>query len=160
MPTASFLRNRYWVLRHGKSIPNEKGLIVSSIVCDHFFSLFTLCFICFFNGVFPGFLCDSYFLWRIFSESKFWIVLKNTFQMGRSFWPFFCCRYLRVFRQPFVWLSIVSALLFSSCFRYQQKYSVFYSLHVCDELGCSEMLILGFKSWWFYNFQLEIKGLC
>ncbi|XP_022140404.1 uncharacterized protein LOC111011089 [Momordica charantia] len=31
MPTASFLRNRYWVLRHGKSIPNEKGLIVSSI---------------------------------------------------------------------------------------------------------------------------------
>ncbi|CDP22053.1 unnamed protein product [Coffea canephora] len=24
------LRNRYWVLRHGKSIPNAKGLIVSS----------------------------------------------------------------------------------------------------------------------------------
>ncbi|XP_050947363.1 uncharacterized protein LOC103499109 isoform X2 [Cucumis melo] len=31
MATASFLRNRYWILRHGKSIPNEKGLIVSSI---------------------------------------------------------------------------------------------------------------------------------
>ncbi|XP_004140403.1 uncharacterized protein LOC101220672 isoform X1 [Cucumis sativus] len=30
MATASFLRNRYWILRHGKSIPNEKGLIVSS----------------------------------------------------------------------------------------------------------------------------------
>ncbi|KAE8654362.1 SEC1 family transport protein SLY1-like [Hibiscus syriacus] len=27
----SFLRNRYWVLRHGKSIPNEKRLIVSSL---------------------------------------------------------------------------------------------------------------------------------
>ena len=26
------LRNKYWVLRHGKSIPNEKGLIVSSMV--------------------------------------------------------------------------------------------------------------------------------
>ncbi|KAF6157786.1 hypothetical protein GIB67_038254 [Kingdonia uniflora] len=26
-----FLKNRYWVLRHGKSIPNEKGLIVSSM---------------------------------------------------------------------------------------------------------------------------------
>ncbi|XP_023756154.1 uncharacterized protein LOC111904647 [Lactuca sativa] len=26
-----FMRNRYWVLRHGKSIPNEKGLIVSSM---------------------------------------------------------------------------------------------------------------------------------
>ncbi|MBA0771763.1 hypothetical protein Gotri_007240 [Gossypium trilobum] len=32
MATSSFLRNRYWVLRHGKSIPNEKGLIVSSLV--------------------------------------------------------------------------------------------------------------------------------
>ncbi|KAM7470979.1 hypothetical protein LguiA_009162 [Lonicera macranthoides] len=31
MGTSSFLRNRYWVLRHGKSIPNEKGLIVSSM---------------------------------------------------------------------------------------------------------------------------------
>ncbi|XP_022971095.1 uncharacterized protein LOC111469867 [Cucurbita maxima] len=31
MATAPFLRNRYWILRHGKSIPNEKGLIVSSI---------------------------------------------------------------------------------------------------------------------------------
>ncbi|XP_062018784.1 uncharacterized protein LOC133735390 [Rosa rugosa] len=29
--TTSFARNRYWVLRHGKSIPNEKGLIVSSM---------------------------------------------------------------------------------------------------------------------------------
>ncbi|XP_044489471.1 uncharacterized protein LOC123213909 [Mangifera indica] len=31
MATTSFLRNKYWVLRHGKSIPNEKGLIVSSL---------------------------------------------------------------------------------------------------------------------------------
>ncbi|KAK9287147.1 hypothetical protein L1049_015558 [Liquidambar formosana] len=29
--SSSFLRNRYWVLRHGKSIPNERGLIVSSM---------------------------------------------------------------------------------------------------------------------------------
>ncbi|XP_052191655.1 uncharacterized protein LOC127800977 isoform X1 [Diospyros lotus] len=27
----SFLRNKYWVLRHGRSIPNERGLIVSSM---------------------------------------------------------------------------------------------------------------------------------
>ncbi|KAH9620769.1 hypothetical protein KSS87_005482 [Heliosperma pusillum] len=26
-----FSRNRYWILRHGKSIPNEQGLIVSSM---------------------------------------------------------------------------------------------------------------------------------
>ncbi|KAJ1383848.1 Histidine phosphatase superfamily, clade-1, partial [Sesbania bispinosa] len=25
------IKNRYWVLRHGKSIPNERGLIVSSM---------------------------------------------------------------------------------------------------------------------------------
>jgi hypothetical protein len=25
-------RNRYWILRHGRSIPNERGLIVSSLV--------------------------------------------------------------------------------------------------------------------------------
>ncbi|XP_022971129.1 uncharacterized protein LOC111469895 [Cucurbita maxima] len=31
MAAAPFLRNRYWILRQGKSIPNEKGLIVSSI---------------------------------------------------------------------------------------------------------------------------------
>ncbi|XP_058213839.1 uncharacterized protein LOC131325541 isoform X1 [Rhododendron vialii] len=31
MATSSFLGNRYWVLRHGKSIPNEMGLIVSSM---------------------------------------------------------------------------------------------------------------------------------
>ncbi|XP_010526544.1 PREDICTED: metal-independent phosphoserine phosphatase [Tarenaya hassleriana] len=31
MDMASFLRNKYWVLRHGKSIPNERGLIVSSM---------------------------------------------------------------------------------------------------------------------------------
>ncbi|KAF9608601.1 hypothetical protein IFM89_010086 [Coptis chinensis] len=31
MEKSSFLRNKYWVLRHGKSIPNEKGLIVSSL---------------------------------------------------------------------------------------------------------------------------------
>ncbi|GAB2252997.1 hypothetical protein Droror1_Dr00005844 [Drosera rotundifolia] len=30
-PPPKWLRNRYWVLRHGKSIPNEKGLIVSSL---------------------------------------------------------------------------------------------------------------------------------
>lgn len=29
--TLPFLRNSYWVLRHGRSIPNEKGLIVSSM---------------------------------------------------------------------------------------------------------------------------------
>ncbi|XP_039126945.1 metal-independent phosphoserine phosphatase [Dioscorea cayenensis subsp. rotundata] len=28
---APLLRNSYWVLRHGKSIPNERGLIVSSL---------------------------------------------------------------------------------------------------------------------------------
>ncbi|TKY57550.1 2,3-bisphosphoglycerate-dependent phosphoglycerate mutase [Spatholobus suberectus] len=27
----SIVKNRYWVLRHGKSIPNERGLIVSSM---------------------------------------------------------------------------------------------------------------------------------
>ncbi|KAK9912459.1 hypothetical protein M0R45_036321 [Rubus argutus] len=27
--TTSLLRNKYWVLRHGRSIPNERGLIVS-----------------------------------------------------------------------------------------------------------------------------------
>ncbi|CAK7329094.1 unnamed protein product [Dovyalis caffra] len=31
MEKSLFLRNKYWVLRHGKSIPNEKGLIVSSM---------------------------------------------------------------------------------------------------------------------------------
>ncbi|KAG7975691.1 hypothetical protein I3843_06G112000 [Carya illinoinensis] len=31
METTSSMRNRYWVLRHGKSIPNERGLIVSSM---------------------------------------------------------------------------------------------------------------------------------
>ncbi|KAL6841152.1 hypothetical protein ACP4OV_029121 [Aristida adscensionis] len=25
------LRNRYWILRHGRSVPNERGLIVSSL---------------------------------------------------------------------------------------------------------------------------------
>ncbi|KAL5791332.1 hypothetical protein ACOSQ2_006220 [Xanthoceras sorbifolium] len=29
--TTPFMRNRYWILRHGKSIPNEKGLVVSSL---------------------------------------------------------------------------------------------------------------------------------
>ncbi|KAL0920189.1 hypothetical protein M5K25_009309 [Dendrobium thyrsiflorum] len=29
--TLPFLRNSYWILRHGKSIPNENGLIVSSM---------------------------------------------------------------------------------------------------------------------------------
>ncbi|XP_047323210.1 uncharacterized protein LOC124926923 [Impatiens glandulifera] len=31
MTPLSITRNRYWILRHGKSIPNEKGLIVSSL---------------------------------------------------------------------------------------------------------------------------------
>ncbi|KAA8535931.1 hypothetical protein F0562_028409 [Nyssa sinensis] len=31
MAMSPFVRNRYWVLRHGKSIPNERGLIVSSM---------------------------------------------------------------------------------------------------------------------------------
>nr|CAN59902.1 hypothetical protein VITISV_002890 [Vitis vinifera] len=31
METTSFFCNRYWVLRHGRSIPNERGLIVSSM---------------------------------------------------------------------------------------------------------------------------------
>lgn len=31
MGSRQFLRNQYWVLRHGKSIPNEKGIIVSSL---------------------------------------------------------------------------------------------------------------------------------
>ncbi|CAL9022968.1 unnamed protein product [Prunus brigantina] len=29
--TTTFLSNGYWVLRHGKSIPNERGIIVSSM---------------------------------------------------------------------------------------------------------------------------------
>ncbi|KAK8935400.1 hypothetical protein KSP39_PZI013217 [Platanthera zijinensis] len=29
--TLPFLRNSYWILRHGRSIPNEKGIIVSSM---------------------------------------------------------------------------------------------------------------------------------
>ncbi|XP_075475521.1 fructose-2,6-bisphosphatase-like [Primulina tabacum] len=28
---SSFLKNKFWVLRHGRSIPNEKGIIVSSL---------------------------------------------------------------------------------------------------------------------------------
>lgn len=31
MGSRSFLKNKYWVLRHGKSIPNDKGIIVSSM---------------------------------------------------------------------------------------------------------------------------------
>ncbi|XP_042414018.1 uncharacterized protein LOC122002773 isoform X2 [Zingiber officinale] len=30
-PSSPILRNSYWVLRHGRSIPNEKGLVVSSL---------------------------------------------------------------------------------------------------------------------------------
>ncbi|KAJ1270336.1 hypothetical protein BS78_06G046000 [Paspalum vaginatum] len=30
-PAAAILRNRYWILRHGRSIPNERGIIVSSL---------------------------------------------------------------------------------------------------------------------------------
>ncbi|CAO2813656.1 unnamed protein product [Amaranthus hypochondriacus] len=29
--SSSLLRNKYWILRHGKSIPNQKGLVVSSM---------------------------------------------------------------------------------------------------------------------------------
>lgn len=36
-------KNRYWVLRHGKSIPNERGLIVSSMVRFRFISFLVLC---------------------------------------------------------------------------------------------------------------------
>ena len=35
MEKSLYLRDKYWVLRHGKSIPNEKGLIVSFIVLLH-----------------------------------------------------------------------------------------------------------------------------
>ncbi|GBG60624.1 hypothetical protein CBR_g8644 [Chara braunii] len=30
-PRSGILRNRYWILRHGRSIPNEKGVVVSSL---------------------------------------------------------------------------------------------------------------------------------
>ncbi|RLM66036.1 uncharacterized protein C2845_PM16G01840 [Panicum miliaceum] len=30
-PSPAILRNRYWILRHGRSVPNESGLIVSSL---------------------------------------------------------------------------------------------------------------------------------
>ncbi|CAN6242538.1 unnamed protein product [Urochloa humidicola] len=30
-PSPAILRNRYWILRHGRSVPNERGLIVSSL---------------------------------------------------------------------------------------------------------------------------------
>ncbi|XP_011088700.1 uncharacterized protein LOC105169853 [Sesamum indicum] len=30
-PSQLFLNNRYWILRHGKSIPNQRALIVSSL---------------------------------------------------------------------------------------------------------------------------------
>ncbi|PVH34919.1 hypothetical protein PAHAL_7G065100 [Panicum hallii] len=30
-PSLAILRNRYWILRHGRSVPNESGLIVSSL---------------------------------------------------------------------------------------------------------------------------------
>ncbi|KAL6653159.1 hypothetical protein ACP70R_012084 [Stipagrostis hirtigluma subsp. patula] len=30
-PAPAVLRNRYWILRHGRSVPNERGLIVSSL---------------------------------------------------------------------------------------------------------------------------------
>ncbi|KAA0035985.1 metal-independent phosphoserine phosphatase [Cucumis melo var. makuwa] len=65
MATASFLRNRYWILRHGKSIPNEKGLIVSSIVCDYgpFSSLsthlfYSLLVVWIENGILPEYQLD------------------------------------------------------------------------------------------------------
>ncbi|KAL6841155.1 hypothetical protein ACP4OV_029124 [Aristida adscensionis] len=30
-PAPATFRNRYWILRHGRSVPNERGLIVSSL---------------------------------------------------------------------------------------------------------------------------------
>lgn len=30
-PSPPIFRNRYWILRHGRSVPNERGLIVSSL---------------------------------------------------------------------------------------------------------------------------------
>ncbi|RCV32693.1 hypothetical protein SEVIR_7G007100v4 [Setaria viridis] len=30
-PSPAILRNRYWIVRHGRSVPNERGLIVSSL---------------------------------------------------------------------------------------------------------------------------------
>nr|CAB3483969.1 unnamed protein product [Digitaria exilis] len=30
-PSPAILRNKYWILRHGRSVPNERGLIVSSL---------------------------------------------------------------------------------------------------------------------------------
>ncbi|XP_040379324.1 uncharacterized protein LOC102710368 isoform X2 [Oryza brachyantha] len=30
-PAPPLFRNRYWILRHGRSVPNERGIIVSSL---------------------------------------------------------------------------------------------------------------------------------
>ncbi|OEL12567.1 hypothetical protein BAE44_0026414, partial [Dichanthelium oligosanthes] len=30
-PSPAILRNSCWILRHGRSVPNERGLIVSSL---------------------------------------------------------------------------------------------------------------------------------
>jgi hypothetical protein len=31
-PPPPIFKNRYWILRHGRSVPNERGIIVSSLV--------------------------------------------------------------------------------------------------------------------------------
>jgi hypothetical protein len=32
LPSPPIFRNKYWILRHGRSVPNESGIIVSSLV--------------------------------------------------------------------------------------------------------------------------------
>lgn len=58
--TTTFLSNRYWVLRHGKSIPNERGIIVSSMVLFFFFQFFFSIFLNLFFGpsVFDAWLAN------------------------------------------------------------------------------------------------------
>lgn len=62
--TTSFLRNKYWVLRHGKSIPNERGLIVSSLVS------FFLSFFNFLMAIFVSFF--SFFFFQLFFLIPCW----------------------------------------------------------------------------------------
>jgi hypothetical protein len=46
-PSPAILRNRYWILRHGRSVPNERGLIVSSMVRI----LHPSCWVCSFSNL-------------------------------------------------------------------------------------------------------------
>ncbi|KAJ7001882.1 hypothetical protein NC653_012074 [Populus alba x Populus x berolinensis] len=55
------LRDKYWVLRHVKSIPNEKGLIVSFILLLHIF----LRILCLFISQFGDFLSGKWDQGRI-----------------------------------------------------------------------------------------------